>query len=87
MTARCTERQCKLEASRVWLITNNTCERFEIFMVVNEEAIFWHVAFVRTHVSEKCSTSIIRVTRISEQGTTLAVTSNRPLLQRNESVN
>jgi hypothetical protein len=35
------------------------------------------VAFVRTKVSEELSVSIIRVTRIGELGTTLAVTSNR----------
>jgi hypothetical protein len=34
------------------------------------------VAFVRTDVSEDLSASIIRVTRISELVTTLAVTSN-----------
>jgi hypothetical protein len=37
-----------------------------------------HVAFVRTDVSEKLSASFIRVTRISELETTLAVTSNQP---------
>jgi hypothetical protein len=42
-----------------------------------------HVALVRTDVSEELSTSFIRVTRISELGTTLAVTSNRCTLQRN----
>jgi hypothetical protein len=42
-----------------------------------------HVALVRTDVSEKLSASIIRVTRIGELGTTLAVTSNRCMLQRN----
>jgi hypothetical protein len=36
-----------------------------------------HVALVRTNVSEELSASFIRVTRISELGTTLAVTSNR----------
>jgi hypothetical protein len=35
------------------------------------------VFLVRTDVSEERSTSIIRVTRIGELGTTLAVTSNR----------
>jgi hypothetical protein len=35
------------------------------------------VSLVRTDVSEELSTSIIRVTRIGELGTTLAVTSNR----------
>jgi hypothetical protein len=32
-----------------------------------------HVALVRTNVSEELSTSIIRVTRIGELGTMLAV--------------
>jgi hypothetical protein len=35
------------------------------------------VALVRTDVSEEFSASIIRVTRLGELGTTLAVTSNR----------
>jgi hypothetical protein len=34
------------------------------------------VAFLRTDVSEELSASFIRVTRISELGTTLALTSN-----------
>jgi hypothetical protein len=41
------------------------------------------VAYVRTDVSEELSGSIIRVTRIGELGTTLAVTSNRRTLRRN----
>jgi hypothetical protein len=41
------------------------------------------VALVRTDVSEEFSASIIRVTRIGELGTTLAVTSNRRTLRRN----
>jgi hypothetical protein len=41
------------------------------------------VALVRTDVSEELSASIIRVTRIGEIGTTLAVTSNRRKLRRN----
>jgi hypothetical protein len=40
------------------------------------------VALVRTDVSEEYSASIIRVTRICEIGTTLAVTSNRRTLIR-----
>jgi hypothetical protein len=39
-----------------------------------------HVALVRTDVSEELSASFIRVTRIGELGTTLAVTSNRRTL-------
>jgi hypothetical protein len=35
------------------------------------------VALVRTDVSDELSTSFIRVTRIGDLGTTLAVTSNR----------
>jgi hypothetical protein len=41
-----------------------------------------HVALVRTDVSEELS-AFIRVTRICELGTTLAVTSNRHTLRRN----
>jgi hypothetical protein len=40
------------------------------------------VALVRTDVSEEFSASFIRVTRIGELGTTLAVTSNRRTLRR-----
>jgi hypothetical protein len=42
-----------------------------------------HVALVRTDVSEELSASFIRVTRIDELVTTLAVPSNRRMLQRN----
>jgi hypothetical protein len=41
------------------------------------------VALVRTDVSEEIRASIIRVTRIGELGTTVAVTSNRHKLRRN----
>jgi hypothetical protein len=41
------------------------------------------VALVRTDVSEELSASFIRVTKIGELGTTLAVTNNRLTLQRN----
>jgi hypothetical protein len=44
------------------------------------------VALVKTDVSEEPSASFIRVTRIGELGTTLAVTSNRRTLQQRESV-
>jgi hypothetical protein len=43
------------------------------------------VVLVRTDVSEEPSVSFIRVTRIGELGTTLAVTSNRSTLRRNTS--
>jgi hypothetical protein len=41
------------------------------------------VALVRSDVWEELSSSFIRVTRIGELGTTLAVTSNRRTLRRN----
>jgi hypothetical protein len=44
--------------------------------------MFRSVAVLRTDVSEERIASIIRVTRISELGTTLAVTSSRRTLRR-----
>jgi hypothetical protein len=44
-------------------------------------AMLRRVAFVKTDVSEERSASFIRVTRIGELGTTLAVTSNRRKLR------
>jgi hypothetical protein len=44
------------------------------------------VALVRTDVSEELSASFIRVTRIGELETTLAITSNRLTLRRNTTV-
>jgi hypothetical protein len=41
------------------------------------------VVLVRTDVSEELSASFIRVKRIGELGTMLALTSNRCTLQRN----
>jgi hypothetical protein len=46
-----------------------------------------HVALVRTEISEELRTSFIRVTRICELGTTLAVTSNRRRLRNISSCN
>jgi hypothetical protein len=43
-----------------------------------------HAALIRTDVSEELSASFIRVRRIGELGTTLAVTSNRRMLRRNK---
>jgi hypothetical protein len=45
--------------------------------------ILRRVTLIRTEASEELSASIIRVTRISELGTTLAVSSNRRTLRRN----
>jgi hypothetical protein len=41
------------------------------------------VALVRTDLSDELSASFIRVTKIGQLGTTLAVTSNRRTLRRN----
>jgi hypothetical protein len=41
------------------------------------------VALVRSDISEELSASFIRVTRIGELETTLAVTSNRRTLRKN----
>jgi hypothetical protein len=41
------------------------------------------VALVRTDVSEELGAPFIRVTRVGELGTTLAVTSSRRTLRRN----
>jgi hypothetical protein len=41
------------------------------------------VALVRTEVSGECIASVIRMRRIGELGTTLAVTSNLGKLRRN----
>jgi hypothetical protein len=53
--------------------------RFEVFTTVTMKnavsGILRRVAPIRTDVSEECVTSIIKVTRIGELGTTLAVTS------------
>jgi hypothetical protein len=50
---------------------------------MSSSGILRYVALVRIDVSEEISASIIRVTRIGELGTTLAVTGNRHTLQRN----
>jgi hypothetical protein len=44
------------------------------------------VTLVRTDVSEELSASFLRVTRIGELGTALAVTSNRRTVQRKEAL-
>jgi hypothetical protein len=53
---------------------------------LSKNGVFWvlrRVALVRTYVSEELIASFIRMTRIGELGTTLAVTSNRGKLRRN----
>jgi hypothetical protein len=51
-----------------------------------KNGVFWdvtRVTLVRTDVSEVLSALLIRVTRIGERGTMLAVTSNGRKLRRN----
>jgi hypothetical protein len=61
--------------------------RFEVFTAVTMKKPFSRmlclVALVRTNVSEERSASNVRVTRIGELGTMLAVTSNRRAMRRN----
>jgi hypothetical protein len=50
---------------------------------MSSSGMLHHMALARTDVSEEYSTSFIRVTRIGELGTMLAVTGNRCMLRRN----
>jgi hypothetical protein len=50
---------------------------------MSSSGMLCHGAIVRNDVSEELNASFIKVTRIDEPGTTLAVTSNRRMLQRN----
>jgi hypothetical protein len=63
-----------------------------IYVYKSNPILFWwmpssgmlhRVALARTGVSEEHCTSIIRVTRIGELGTMLAVTNNQSMLRRN----
>jgi hypothetical protein len=49
----------------------------QVFCRMVSSGMLRHMALVRTDVSEERSASFIRVTRIGELGTTLAVTSNQ----------
>jgi hypothetical protein len=53
--------------------------------VTMKNAVFMihHLVLVRTDVSVEITTSIIRMTRISELGTTISLTSNRRKQRRN----
>jgi hypothetical protein len=51
-------------------------------MAMASSGMLRRVALIRTDVSEELSASFIRVTRIGEIGTTLAVTNNRRTLRR-----
>jgi hypothetical protein len=64
----------------MWVRENIKHTRFDVLMSVTmKNTVIWdicHVALVRTDFSEELSTSIVRVTRIGELGTMLAVTGN-----------
>jgi hypothetical protein len=68
------------------MLLNVSCVRFEVFTAVTVRSfVFWDVALCGccgADFSGEPSVSIIRATRISELGTTLAVTSNRRTLRR-----
>jgi hypothetical protein len=59
---------------------------FELLGRMVSSGMLRRVALLRTNVSEELGASYIRVIRIGELGTTLAVTSNRHTLRRNCSV-
>jgi hypothetical protein len=72
----------------VILVTKIFPQNSFILRIVDSERIvssgmLHRVALVRTDDSEELRASFIRVTTISELGTTLAVTSNRRMLRRN----
>jgi hypothetical protein len=74
-----------LNKLQLQLQTGDTFVRIEVFMAVTmKNDVFWYVtpcgSCIRTYVSEEPSASSIRVTRICELGTTLAVTSMHWLL-------
>jgi hypothetical protein len=68
--------------SNVWLYLNSNLQQLSLLTMV-PSGMLRRVALVRTDVSEELGPSFIRVTRIRELGTTLALTSNRRTLRRN----
>jgi hypothetical protein len=68
-----------------WGVVYPICE--QVIFRIRSSGMLRCVALVRTDVSEERITSMIRVTRISELGTTLAVTCCEELLCENGSVN
>jgi hypothetical protein len=69
----------------VTLLWHASCSSWWICILLPSEMLH-SVALVRTDVSEECSTSIYRVTRICERGTMLGSTSNQRTLRRNKDI-
>jgi hypothetical protein len=72
--------ECKISCQNP-LDSNGRCLRQSLSWRMVSSGMLRSVAHVRTDVSEELSASIIRVTRIGELGTTLALTSNRVFLR------
>jgi hypothetical protein len=62
--------------------TSHCFRRIELVPRIQSSGKLGRVALVRTNVSEKRSASIIRVTRVGEIATTLAVSSNLSTLRK-----
>jgi hypothetical protein len=65
------------------ILVENIILNSVLFRRVVSSGMLHHVAIVRTDVSKELNTSMIRVTRIGDLGTTLAITNNRSTLRRN----
>jgi hypothetical protein len=71
----CSGYHTKYPSIQLHTLTLGTCKIIECRMM--SSGMLRHMALVRTDVSECLSASIIKVTRIGELGTVLAITSNR----------
>jgi hypothetical protein len=67
-----------------WVKESVHRQQCNLIRTMTSSGMLYHVALVRTDVSEELSASFIRVTRIGELGTKLAVTSNRRTLHPDE---
>jgi hypothetical protein len=73
------QNQCNLLRKTLWA-TFDECIQLVTFRRMVSTGMLRRVALVRTYVSKELSASFIRVTRIGELGTTLALTSKRRTL-------
>jgi hypothetical protein len=70
------------ESQFVYLLPQESQFAIKIISRMVSTGMLRRVALVRTYVSKELNASLIRVTRISELGTTLAVTRNRRTMRR-----